>query len=288
MYFERRHRVMVWSLSSAVGGLVLLLPLLTGLYTPEAPYIIPLSQKANNIMALGLVIALLPPALLEYTNHRWEREVDRNIPRLLRDITESVSSGVTLPRALEEASRRSYGPLSREMEHALAEFILGASWEEALTSLADRLNRPSARRLCTILIEAHQVGGRMMEVLNSGVELFSSLEEYREEKYTQMRPYTLTVYIAALIFLVIANVVLHQFLIPLSERQEVLLLGAPLLPHILDIAYYRSILFWASTMEALFGGLVAGKIGDGSIRAGLRHSVTLLSITVLLFNALAT
>ncbi|MFB0543320.1 MAG: type II secretion system F family protein [Candidatus Bathyarchaeia archaeon] len=287
MFFEKRHRVAVWSVSSAVGALAILLPILTGLYVPEKPYLIPLSREVNNAMALGLVVALLPPAFVEYSNHKWGREVDRNIPGLLRDLTESIRSGVTLPRALDEATKRDYGPLSREMERALARFILGASWEEALTFLAERLNRPSVKRLCTILIEAHQVGGRMMEVLNSSVELFSSLEEYREEKYTQMSPYTATLYMAALIFLVIGNIVLRQFLIPLAETQSSLIMGE-LLPHLLDIDYYRSILFWASIIESLFGGFVAGKIGDGSIRAGLRHSVVLLSITILFFNILAT
>ena len=116
-------------------------------------------------MAFGLVIAFSFPAIVEFNNNRWGRQVDRNIPRLLRDVTEAVRSGVTLPRALEEASQRDYGPISKELERAASMFILGASWEESLMSLAKRLRRPSALRLSTILIEAHQTGGKIIEVL---------------------------------------------------------------------------------------------------------------------------
>ena len=43
-------------------------------------------------MALGLLVIFTPPAIAEYINYRWERQVDKNIPRLLRDLEESVRS----------------------------------------------------------------------------------------------------------------------------------------------------------------------------------------------------
>jgi archaeal flagellar protein FlaJ len=48
--------------------------------------------------------------------------------------------------------------------------------------------------------------------------------------------------------------------------------------------YFESIFFLAGIFESLFGGIVAGKIVDGSTSAGLRHSLILLVITLLVFN----
>jgi len=93
--------------------------------------------------------------------------------------------------------------------------------------------------MSTILIEAYETGGRIIDVLDVGVDLFTSLDEYREERDAQMRPYLL---------------------------------------------YYKAVLMWAAVMEALFGGLVAGKISEGRISVGLIHSVLLLVITVVFFN----
>jgi flagellar protein FlaJ len=288
MYFKKKHRNAVWAISCSVGLLIMLIPLLSGIYTPQEPYLIPLSQKVNNTLVFGLLIALIFPAIVEFNNYRWGRQVDKNIPRLLRDVAEAVRSGVTLPRALEEASQREYGPISKELEHTTSMFILGASWENSLISLAKRLRRPAALRLSTILIEAHQTGGKMIEVLDASVNLFSNLDEYKEEQYTNMRPYMVTIYMATIIFLIIAYVVLHQFLNPLhvasavTEAKE-----SGLLVGVLDINYYTSILFWASIIESIFAGLIAGKIGDGSLSAGLRHSVTLTMITLAFFNILS-
>jgi len=287
MYFKPKYRKAVWAVSGSVGLSIMLIPILLGLYTPQGPYIIPLSQRVNNTMAFGLVIAFAFPAIVEFSNYRWGRQVDKNIPRLLRDVAEAVRSGITLPRALEEASQRDYGPISKELEHAVSVFILGASWEDSLMSLAQRLRRPSALRLSTILIEAHQTGGKMIEVLDASVNLFSSLDEYREEQYSNMRPYMMTIYMATIIFLIIAYVVLHQFLTPLyAASAGATVEESGLLAGVLDINYYTSILFWASIIESIFGGLIAGKIGDGTLSAGLRHSVILTVVTLVFFNIL--
>jgi flagellar protein FlaJ len=285
VYFKKKYRIAVWTVSCSVGLSLWLIPIMAGLYTPQGPYIIPLNQKVNNTMAFGLVIALLFPAIVEFNNYRWSRQVDRNIPKLLRDVTEAVRSGITLPRALEEASQRDYGPLSKELEQTMSQFILGASWEDSLMSLAQRLRRPSAPRLSTILIEAHQTGGKMIEILDTSADLFSSFNEFKEEQNNNMRPYMMTIYMATIIFLIIAYVVLHQFLTPLyaasagATTQE-----SGLLTGVLDINYYTSILFWASIIESIFGGLIAGKIGDRVLSAGLRHSVILIIVTLVVFN----
>jgi flagellar protein FlaJ len=285
MYLERKYSIAVYAVSGGVALTIVLVLVVFGFYAPQGPYFIPLSQRVNNAIALAVLIALGFPAVVEFNNFRWKRAVDRNIPRLLRDVTESVRSGLTLPRALEEASQRDYGPISGELERAVSMFVLGARFEDSLMFLAERLKRPTALRLCTVLVEAHQTGGKLLEVLSTSVVLFSSLEEYREEQYTNMRPYMMAVYMATLTFLVVAYILLHQFLAPLyMSSAGVGAKGSGLLAGVLDINYYASLLFWASILESIFGGLVIGKIVDRNLPAGLQHSVILVAVTLAFFN----
>lgn len=285
MYFEQKHRIAVWAVSGVIGIVIMLTPLLLGLYVPGQPYMIPISQKVNNILVLGFIIAIGFPAIVEFNNYKWGRQVDKNIPRLLRDITEAVRSGMTLPKALEEASQRNYGPVSKELEHAISIFSFGASFEGSLISFARRLRRPGALRFSTTLIEAHQTGGRLIEVLNASVNLSSSLEEFKDEQYTNMRPYMMTMYLTTMIFLTMAYIILHQFLGPLSAAAgSTSMHSSGLLEGVLDINYYTSLLFWASVLESVFAGLILGKIVDRTLSAGLRHSVILAVATLVFFN----
>jgi flagellar protein FlaJ len=211
--------------------------------------------------------------------------VDKNVPRLLRDIAEAVHSGMTLPKALEAASQRNYGPLSRELKRAISLFIFGESWQNSLNSLRKRLNRPSVLRLSTILIEAHQAGGKIIEVLETSGNILQSLDEHKEEQYNNMRPYITTMYMATIIFLIISRIILGQFLAPLCQTSNnINMAELGFMPSVLNIEYYTSLLFWASIIEAIFGGLIAGKMGDGSLAAGIFHSVILMVLTLIFFN----
>jgi len=285
MFIERKFSIAVWAVSGSVGLVIILGLVVFGLYVPTGPYFIPLSQRVNNAIAFSVVIVFAFPAIVEYNNYAWKGQVERNIPRLLRDLAESVRSGLTLPRALEEASQRDYGPVSKELERAVSMFIMGAKFEDSLMFLAERLRRPVALKMSTILIEAHQTGGKLLEVLNTSVELFTSLDKYKEEQHTNMKPYMMTVYMATLTFLIIAFIMLHQFLAPLyAAKGGATVQQSGLLSGVYDINYYASLLFWASVLESIFGGLVVGKIVDGNLAAGLRHSVILMVVTFVFFN----
>jgi archaeal flagellar protein FlaJ len=284
LYFKKQLRIAVWITSTVIGLLVIVSPLIAGLYIPQQPYLIPLSQETNSIITMGILIAIIFPAFIEYSNYRWVRQIECSIPRLLRDIAESVHSGVTLPKAVEEAVEKGYGPLSKELEKIIVLFTLGSSWEEAVMSLTKSVRSPSLARFATILVEANQSGGKTSEVLDTSVDLFSNIEQYKEEQSNNMKPYLYTIYAAIAVFLLISFIVLNQFLIPLSNSTQNTVAYNKVT--VFDINYYTSILFWASIVESLFAGIIAGKIGDGCYLAGLRHSALLLVITLIFFNAI--
>jgi flagellar protein FlaJ len=52
----------------------------------------------------------------------------------------------------------------------------------------------------------------------------------------------------------------------------------------MDISMMESALFNMSIIEAVFGGLAAGKIGAGSYVAGIKHVVAMIVIAIIAFN----
>jgi len=285
VYFDKREQWMASAGSIFVGLVIFAAILLQGVYTPEAPYWVPLSQRTNNGIALCILLALSLPSILEYQNSRWLKAVERNVPYLLRDLSEAVQSGVPLVTALEEASVRDYGPVSKPLENSLVRFNLTSDLRGSLKWLGEKLIKPSAKRMSTVLVEAYEAGGRVKDVLEKSVELFTSISDYKDERASQTSPYIAVVYIGNAVFLIISWVVLVRFLLPLSvATTDPLVAQSSALASILDMEYYKSILFWASTMGSLLGGLIAGKISDGRVAAGLIHSEILLLITLVFYN----
>ena len=110
MYFPKKYRHLVYGVSIAVGVIAGVVVLFSGLYIPVAPYMIPMDMKANYAFVLCILVAIFPPAIVEMNNSRWLQQVDKNIPRILIDITESIRSGLSLIKALEASANRDLRP----------------------------------------------------------------------------------------------------------------------------------------------------------------------------------
>ena len=279
MYFKTEYRRAILAVSVIVAILLALSMIMSGQFRPAPPYYIPIDMKVNYALLFCILIAITPTAVVEVINNRWLKQVDKNIPRLLMDITESVRSGMPMVRALETATTRDYGPVSSSLERALVNFNFTSDLDGSLKWFGESIIRQSGKRAATILIEAYKSGGRMLDVLDTSIKMFTNIDEYREEKQSQMNPYILLVYVSTIIFLFIGWVMIQQFLGPLSKSG----VTTPGIPNIfgkmLSMDYYKSIIFWAAVVEGIIGGFVAGKITNSRLISGLYHSVLMLGMT---------
>ena len=276
MYFPKKYLRGVYAVSITMGALVWILLLIKGIYTPQAPYLIPLDMKANYAFALCILVAITPPALIEWNNSRWLKQVDKNVPRILIDVTESIRSGMSLIRALEGASKRDYGSVSEQLETAVVHFNLTSDLEGSLKWFGDSLIRPSGRRMATILMEASRAGGKMLDILDTSIQMFTSVDEYKEEKRSVTSPYVMMVYVSTIVFLFMGYIIITQFLESLANQQTTIAGVGQLVSRMLPIGYYKSIIFWGAMLEAIIGGLVIGKITDSKISAGLIHAAAMI------------
>ena len=260
------------------------------------PWTLPSGSSASltdTIFGLGALLSLIPVTYITFNNHRYFKMVEKNIPRFMRDILESTNSGVILPTALIQASKENYGPISNEIAIAMTKFSMGFDFKSSITEACRKLKHPFMLQVGQIIIEAHSAGGKMHEVLESSVVLFNGIEQYDQQKQTELRPYTQLVYISVVIFLVIALIIVSQFIGPLNNLPITRSSGGLAIGNgsfsvglsKIPPAYYESIFFLSGMLESIFGGIVVGKIVDSSAAAGLRHSLALLSITIMFFNA---
>ncbi len=260
------------------------------------PWELPSGSSASltdTIIGLGVALSLTPLTYVTFNNHRYLKTVAKNIPRFMRDILESTNSGVILPKALIQASKENYGPISNEIAIAMTKFSMGYDFKSSITEACRKMKHPFMLQAGQIIVEAYSAGGKMHDVLESSVVLFNGIEQYDQQKQTELRPYTQLVYISVVIFLVIAFIIVSQFIGPLNNLPVAkssgglpigngsFSVGLSKIPPV----YYESIFFLSGMLESIFGGIVVGKIVEASAPAGLRHSLALLSITIIVFNA---
>ncbi len=224
----------------------------------------------DEYMLLALVVGVFPPAVLNYIDYRWRRSIDEHLPDLFRSIVQAQQTGMTLPQALEEASKRSYGALTEELKKVVTQMSWGMPFETAFQSFGERVNTTLMRRTVPLVIEASRSGGQVEKVFDPMGRFVQSTLTSEKKLQAQIKPYVAIVYVAFFVFLFTIIILFKTFF---SQIAEFTIAGLSLLtPEAM-----RRILFHMSILQAFFGGLVAGKMGEGTVGAGLKHSVILLT-----------
>jgi flagellar protein FlaJ len=243
----------------------------------------------DRLIVLALIISVFPPAVVEYLDLRWQRGIDKNIPRLLREIAESGRTGLTLTRAIEVSADRDYGPLTPELKRLLAQISWGSSLEDAFRAFAIRARTKLAQRVATLITEVARSGGDTQEIMEQVNRHIGELQSIDRERYAAMRPYAVVVYIAFGVFLFTDIMLIQTFFTQIQQLQNQVLQTAGGGGSVfggagkVDIELLKSILFHATIIEGVFGGLIAGKMSEAKMGAGLKHVVLLLLITFTAF-----
>jgi flagellar protein FlaJ len=282
---DRKEKKLVGIVSIALGVLMAIVSLVAYfiLHFQGLPF------DWDQLLILALMIAVFPPAVVEYLDLRWERGIDKNIPRLLREIAESGRTGLTLVRAIEVSAERDYGPLSPELKHMVAQISWGTSLDDALRSFAVRARTKLARRTADLVSEVARAGGDTQEIMEQLNRHIGELQSIDRERYTQMRPYAAVVYIAFGVFLFTDVMLVRTFFTQIIQMQNAVLSAAGGTSTVfgglanVNIALLKKVLFHAVVIQAIIGGLVAGKMSEARLGAGLKHVLILLIIAFATF-----
>ena len=223
----------------------------------------------DELVFFAIIAAIFPLTILTYVDYRWRRGIDGHLPDLFRSIVQAQETGMTLPQALEEAARRNYGPLTAELRKMTAQISWGMSFEEALLALGKRVNTVLVQRTVPMIIEASRSGGRVEKVFDPMGKFIQTTLLLERERRAQTRPYIAIVYVAFFVFLFTIVLLFKSFFVSIEQLPS---LGTALMaPE--DI---RRMFFHMTTIQAFFGGLVAGKMGEGTITAGLKHCLIMM------------
>ena len=223
----------------------------------------------DEFVFFAIIIAIAPASILSYMDYKWRKAIDEHLPDLFRSIVQAQETGMTLPQALENVSKRDYGPLTVELRKMTAQISWGMTFEEALLALGRRVNTVLVQRTVPIVIEASHSGGHVERVFDPMGKFIQTTLLLEKERRTQTRPYIAIIYVAFFVFLFTIILLFKSFFVGIE--------GLPIFgTGVMSPEETRRLFFHITAIQAFFGGLVAGKMGEGTINAGLKHSVIMM------------
>ena len=243
-------------------------------------------------LIFGILVGVIPLTIHQLKEVQRKDSIDRNMPIFLLALLSSVQSGANLIKAIEQAADRNLGALTPELKNLRANLSWGTSPDEAFENFAERTGTRVSRRVTVLLEMAMKIGGDVTENLEMIQKHVSEMQNLEKSRKSALQPYTYTIYISFGVFLAVSVLLTSSFFTEIEKVQNSLnempnaqgsLFGSLAT---MEIEKLESALFNMAIIEAVFGGLAAGKIGSGSYVAGTKHVVVMIIISVIAFNVM--
>lgn len=241
-------------------------------------------------LIFGIMVGIIPLTIHQLKEVQRKDSIDRNLPVFLLALLSSVQSGANLIKAIEQAGERNLGALTPELKNLRANISWGTPIEDAFENFAERTGTRVARRVTVLLEMAMKIGGDVSENLEMIQKHVSEMQNIEKGRKSALAPYTYTIYISFGVFLAVAVLLTTSFFTEIEKVQDGLIASGSGTEGLfgslasMEIEKLESALFNMAIIEALFGGLAAGKIGAGSYVAGTKHVVAMIVMAVIAFN----
>jgi len=238
----------------------------------------------------GIMVGIIPLTIHQLREVQRKDSIDRNMPVLLLALLSSVQSGSNLIKAIEQAAERNLGSLTPELKNLRANISWGTPIEDAFENFAKRTGTRVSRRVTVLLEMAMKIGGDVSENLEMIQKHVSEMQNIEKSRKSALQPYTYTIYISFAVFLAVAVLLTTSFFTEIEKVQVGLLAAGNTKDGLfgsladMDVSKLESALFNMAIIEAVFGGVAAGKIGSGSYVAGTKHVVVMVIMAVIAFN----
>ena len=245
------------------------------------------------ILGISFIIAGIPffLFLIFETNKMMEKEL--MFLEFSRGLVESVRAGTPISRSVLNIRTKDYGALNPHVQKLANQISLGIPLQTAFETFSKDIKSEVVTRAITIMSESEKAGGNIEDVLDSVVKSVSQIENLKKERRAVIYTFVVQGYIIFLIFMVIILVMEFKILPIASGLGEGINSGigenigagfGSALGAGGKIASPKELsrpFFWFLIIQGFFTGLVIGKMSEGKILIGLKHSFVLMVLAIL-------
>ena len=230
---------------------------------------------------IAFSIAFIPYIIAYEFRSKKKSQIERALPDFLKSLSSASRSGLTLPRAIAVTSTAELGPLTTEVRRARADTQWGASASEALGRMEQKVAVSDvAARTITLIRKASEAEENVSDVVDIALNDVEVRQTVAKERGTAMFVYKLIIIITFAVFLVTVYFIVSSYLsLPVGTTEIGGATVSGVNPSTVKLLFYHVLL-----LQGLFGGLVAGQMGGGDMKSGLKLSIAMCIITILVFE----
>jgi type II secretory pathway component PulF len=238
-----------------------------------------------------LLIHVLSDVILNVIIDQRANFVEDILPDALLLIAANIRSGMTIDQALISSAREEFKHFEKEIERASKEALSGASLEQALRRMTERIDSSILKRSLDLISEGVSSGGEMTSLLENIAEDIRSTKILKKQIRTNVLTYTTLILIAVcvgapLLFSVstfLVGVVSRFSAVSIPEEALYEISTLRVMTPNVDLTFLVIVSLFSLSVNAFFAALVIGLLEKGKITRGVTLVIPLILISIIMF-----
>jgi len=238
------------------------------------------------LMVIGLIMGLIPFMISFLLTQSKQQEKEEKFLAFSRDLVEMVRSGTPVSKSIINLRNRNYGSLAPHILKLANQLSIGITLTNAFEVFAKDTKSKVISRAVSLISEAEKAGGNIETILDSVANSVNQIEQLRKERKAAISNLVTQGYLIFIVFIIIMLVLEFKILPLVSDLQGGE--GMKVDTGGINPDQFSMPLFVMILVQSFFAGLMIGKISEGSIKNGIKHSFILLAITLLITTGART
>ena len=245
------------------------------------------TQTFFFICGIGVLILISPFVFSLIHESSIETEKEEMFLEFARNLVESVKTGTPISRSIVNLKGKAFGVLGPHVRKLANQISLGIPINLALQVFAKDVNNQTVSRTIILIGQAERAGGDIGEILEAVAEAVSISDKLKKERKAAISTLVVQGYIIFFVFMAIILIMQFQILPMVSGIADLGdMSGGGDLGAIgvgtggaLEQEEMSNAFLYLLLIQGFFTGLTVGKLGEGGIKAGIRHSFSLMLIS---------
>ncbi|OIO81750.1 hypothetical protein AUJ84_00490 [Candidatus Pacearchaeota archaeon CG1_02_32_132] len=230
------------------------------------------------LFGIAVAIFFLPFLLAILVESSREREKNEMFLEFSRNLAESVKTGTPISTSINNMKDKNFGSLSPHIKKLANQISLGIPLSRAFETFSIEVESNTIKRAISSIRDAESAGGEIDMILDSVASSVNQIEKLKKERKSAIYSLVVQGYIIFLIFVGIMLIMEFKIL-PLTSGISSLEgigsfggfgSGAVATPEQLARPFLYLLL-----IQGICAGLTIGKLSEGTIKAGIKHSFVL-------------
>lgn len=285
-FTSKPTRVFFLTIPIGIGYMIFMVSSITWIGNVEA-YV----SAIDDHLVIGALIILLPFAIFYEVWRRHLSGIEAAIPEFLDRMAGINQVGLTVAQALAIMQSANLGVLSYEIKRINRDMEWGSNFSEALLHFEERVTTPIIARMVTLITRASEMSSQINEVLNIAASDTRMSEILKKERFGEMFIYVAIVYLSFGVFIFVVATLNAQFLTELAKLDTAgLAQGGAAFAGLgkMPLGLIQAMLYHAVVIMGFVSGLIAGQMGESSVKSGVKHACIMMLIALIAFNTVAS